>query len=259
MDKDTINQLKNIIITAGEMSLVLRKNGLKLDIKNDGSVVTNADLWLSDFIFKSLEKINKKIPIICEERPYVNLDKCEKFWLVDPIDGTRGFIQNKSEFTVNIALIENLQAKWGFIYVPSNNKLYYTNEKGEVSIEEKGALRENQTQDKKEKLYTALVGSGGKSHLVQDYLQNYQLKDTIYVKSSLKLGMIAEGAGDIYPRFSNTMEWDIAAGHALIKANGGNIFTSKGEVLQYGKDNFLNGNFVAVSANILENQLINNF
>jgi 3'(2'), 5'-bisphosphate nucleotidase len=263
MDKETIARLKNIIITAGNMSLALREQGLKVRVKDDGSFVTNADIALSDFIFRALEKIDKKIPIICEERDAANLSEitgCPYFWLVDPIDGTRGFIQNAAEFTVNIALIEASYAKYGFLYVPSQSKLYYTDESLRFNIEEGGCLVENTyaTPMPESSGYTALVGSRCKSQTIKNYLQNYSVKDTLFIASSLKLAMIAEGAGDIYPRFSQTMEWDIAAGHALIKANNGNIFDNHASEMRYGKNDFLNEGFLAMSSKLLQEAQENN-
>lgn len=245
MDKQLIQYLKKIIIQAGEKSVEARKQGLKIIIKHDNSPVTNADKEISDFIFEKLIIMSPNIPVICEERTAENINNQEQFWLIDPIDGTRSYIENSNHFTVNIALIINNIVEYGFIYIPVAGMLYYTDEHKKLVIEKNNQIIQPNIHQKDD--YVAVVSSKNMDILVQNYLAKNQLYNILSIPSSIKLCLVAESACDVYPKFGNTMEWDTAAGHALIKATGGNVMTLDGRELEYNKLNFLNPSFIAAN------------
>jgi len=245
MDKQLVEKLKNIIIEAGKMALDYREAGLVVERKADDSPVTNADKKISSFIHAHLSKLTPAIPVICEERDPVAIDKEGEFWLIDPIDGTRSYISNKDSFTVNMAIINNGKPEYGFVYQPTIDRLYYTNEDKKFCIDVGGnpAVNNVHNQDG----FVAIVSSRNFNEKTATYLKNNDFSEIIAIPSSVKLCMIAEGAGDVYPKFGTTMEWDIAAGHALISAAGGEIFMLDGHSLQYAKEGFENPQFIAMS------------
>lgn len=247
--KDLLIALKKIIIEAGEIALLGARKGLIINYKNDNSPVTNADSEISDFIYDKLTALTPGVLVVCEEQPKVVNLTTNDFWLVDPIDGTRSYIKGEETYTVNIALIRNLQPVLGLIYQPATYKLYYTDSNGKLKIEQNG----------KEILacpttgsYKAVVGHHHFDKATKTFLGDNLIDHVSSIPSSIKLCLIAEGVMDVYPRFGQTMEWDIAAGHALIRAMGGDIIDAKGETMSYGKPNFENPDFFACSKRWLE-------
>ena len=245
MDKQLVDELKIVIKEAGKMALDYREAGLQVERKEDDSPVTNADKEISSFIHDHLLKLTPNIPVICEEREPVLVDKEKTFWLIDPIDGTRSYISNKDSFTVNMAIVENARALYGFIYQPTIDRLYFTDENKQFCIEVGGKSAENNMHDQEG--FVAIVSSRSFNEKTATYLKTNNFSEIIAVPSSVKLCIIAEGAGDVYPKFGPTMEWDIAAGHALIRAAGGEISTLDGNALKYAKEDFENPQFIAVS------------
>lgn len=247
MNKELLAEIKKLMLSAGEIALNARMSGIKVTWKPDNSPVTNADQEISQHIYDILSVLTPEIPIICEERDLFPINKKEKFWLIDPIDGTRSFISDKDSFTVNIALIENQEAVYGFIYQPATGKLYYTDENKKFCIEINGETTGQNPHSHNG--FVAVVSSNDFNSLTSNYLKDHGLSKIISIPSSLKLCLIAEGVGDVFPKFGTTMEWDIAAGHALIKSAGGEIHLLDGKLMSYAKDGFLNPHFLAVNKN----------
>lgn len=248
MNQGFIQTLKEIILQAGEMSLNIRHLGLVIEKKIDNSPVTNADLKISDFIYKELTKLNKDIPVICEEQSSKQLGDKNTFWLVDPIDGTKSYIKNMDSFTVNIALIKNGHPVIGLIYIPALRKLYFTDHQGKLCIEQDGIKIKPNQKDKDRKDFVAVVSSNHFNTKTEEFILKYNFSKVISIPSSIKLCMIAENSCDMYPKFGQTMEWDIAAGHALINASGGMIVeSSNNKILSYNKTNFANPHFLAMN------------
>ncbi len=234
--------LKELIIKAGDIALKKRRSGVFVYSKEDYSPVTNADKEISDSIYEGLKNISPDISVICEERENEPL-KESSFWLVDPIDGTKSYIKGEETYTVNIALIENFFPTIGLIYLPSQNKLYYTGADGKLKIEQNGLPVEVDRSEAPE--MRALVSYDRLNAETKDFLKDNNFDNFLPLSSSLKLCLIAEGLADIYPKFSQTMEWDIAAGHALLLAAGGDISDIFGKRILYGKPGFLNPDFIA--------------
>ena len=252
MDKKLIGELKNVIKKAGKIALDYRESGLQVETKADNSPVTNADKAISFFIYNNLLKLTPNIPVICEERESISLDKSKTFWLIDPIDGTRSYISNKDSFTVNMAIVEGGNALYGFVYQPTIDRLYFTDENKKFCVEVNNSLVCGNRHDQEG--FVAIVSSRGFNEKTATYLKANDFSKIIAIPSSIKLCMIAEGSGDVYPKFSPTMEWDIAAGHALIRSAGGDITTLDGNVLMYQKEGFKNPQFIAVSKKWKENK-----
>jgi len=244
MDERFISKLKDIIIEAGRISISLRNEGLTVEHKKDSSPVTNADIEISNFIYSKLTELDPSIPIICEEQPLKDVLGREMIWLVDPIDGTRSYIKNMDSFTVNIALIRNQIPIIGLIYQPTSRKLYFTNHKQEFCLEKNGNILE--TLKRNDKNFIAVVSSRNFNYKTEKYIQDKGFSEVISIPSSIKRCLIAEGNADVYPRFAPTMEWDTAAGHAIIRASGKEVYQAgKTEPLQYNKTDLLNPWFIA--------------
>ena len=233
-----------------------------VQIKADHTPVTIADQLAHDQIIEILEET--ALPVLSEEGVHLDYSerkKWESFWLVDPLDGTKEFIKRNGEFTVNIALIVKNTATAGVIYSPISGDLY-------VAISSSGAFRlENplagctfqQLQEKgtklasgeKPEIFTVVTSRSHQNsetlELIGEFESKHGAVQIINRGSSLKLCMIAEGTANIYPKIGKTMEWDTAAGHAILKAVGKNIFHIDLETeLTYNKENLQNPNFIAV-------------
>lgn len=214
--------------------------------KEDKSPVTDADIAANQLIVKALTAMAPEIPIVAEEDEEINAGGHELFWLVDPLDGTRAFVRGEPEFTVNIGLIHKGKPVFGVIYAPPQDALYW----GEAG---KSAYRmigngKAETLQVRAPAPEGLIVVRSKSHpsaTTAAYMETLKIKETICGSSSIKFCMVAEGSADIYPRFGRTMEWDTAAGHAILAAAGGRVETVDGRPLAYGKPGFENPAFIA--------------
>jgi len=231
-----------------------------IEMKEDQSPLTLADKVAHETINKHL--ITTGIPILSEEGksiPWEIRKKWNLFWLVDPLDGTKEFIKRNDEFTVNIALIENHTPEMGVIFVPVSGQLYYADKNGsfKCQINVNGEQKINCVNVNSTKLPSQPSGShfivvGSRSHSnpeTEEYTgrlnTNGKPLKLITKGSSLKLCLVASGEADIYPRLGPTMEWDIAAGHAIALFAGKTVTQiSSGEPLKYNKENLLNPYFV---------------
>lgn len=271
-----IEDLKSLIVEAGKIAERRRKTGVIISYKEDKSPVTNVDKEVSDFIYSNLKLLRPDVPVVCEERDLVFLAD-NNFWLVDPIDGTACYMHGYNSYTINIALIEKAVPIIGLIYHPSLDRLYYTDVNNLLKIEQDGlevnynvihnnygnALVSSRSLDAQTKeIVEALpkdhssyeVGLDSLDFETRNFLEQHLITKATVVSSSLKLCLIAEGQFDIYPKFGKTMGWDIAAGHALVKAGGGNVMDFEGKELTYRKNHYLNPNFYAYSKNWLSNK-----
>ena len=213
----------------------------QFEIKEDNSPLTSADKSSNDIISKGLKLMFPEIPIISEEGiniPFEERNSWTTFWLVDPLDGTKEFIKRNGEFTVNIALIDNGIPIVGFIYVPVFDELYYSFSGKSFKITSDKIETEINSSKKRQDLIA--IGSRTHSSMEDElFLSNYSIKEFKSAGSSLKFCKIAEGAADIYYRSGPTMEWDTAAGHAIVLGAGGTV-----ENLTYNKPDLKNGYFV---------------
>ncbi len=227
-----------------------------VELKADASPVTAADKEAEIVILEALADIAPDIPIISEEAasagdiPTVD----ETFFLVDPLDGTKEFINARSDFTVNIALIEQGCPIFGIIYAPARDTLYLTTSR---TTSAQGTLKPIQDSSgaRLSPIATRQPPNGltavmSRSHLnaeTKEFLSSYEIADSAQAGSSLKFCLLANGTADVYPRLARTMEWDTAAGDAILRTAGGVVLDMQGQPLRYGKaDNqFANSSFVA--------------
>jgi len=214
--------------------------------KADHSPVTDADVAANRFISEALAALTPDIPIIAEEDAEPGREDHELFWLVDPLDGTRSFVRGEPEFTVNIGLIRSRKPVLGVIYAPPQEALYWGGA-GQGAFRRLGDGNAESIKAR-QPAKDGLVVVRSKSHpskATAAYLETLRIREIISGSSSIKFCMIAEGRADIYPRFGRTMEWDSAAGHAILDAAGGRVETADGKPLMYGKPGFENPAFVA--------------
>ncbi|MDG1857770.1 MAG: 3'(2'),5'-bisphosphate nucleotidase CysQ [Emcibacteraceae bacterium] len=248
--------LRETAVEAGLKILEVQKGNLGITVKGDQSPVTIADQQAEIIILRDLLKVAPDIPIIAEESVSAGIipETKECFWLVDPLDGTKEFISGGTDFTVNIALIENGIPTFAIIYVPATEKLFTAFGSNKATLQ---AVKNGKISPKEKRINVRPVPDNGmtavasKSHMDENtaaFLKDHNIENTVSVGSSLKFCIVAEGGADIYPRFGPTMEWDIAAGHAILNAAGGSVTNPDGTPFQYQKECYLNGAFIARSS-----------
>lgn len=223
-------------------------NDPAVEIKEDKTPVTRADVAANRYIVKCLKGINLNIPVISEEGDNLKAKDVREgyFWLVDPLDGTKGFIKGRPEFTVNIGLIKDRQPVLGIIDIPAQGTCYYGRvNKGAFEIGEDGERRRIKCRaPSQEKGLDAVISFSHIDPKTEAFLSQFRIAGRTSAASSLKFCVVARGDADVYPRFGRTMEWDTAAGHAILKAAGGSVLTPEGEEFLYAKDGLENGPFV---------------
>lgn len=256
LSKENLLEIVNISVDAGEVILNYYNENVDVIYKDDESPLTKADLASHKIITDSIKKITPDIPILSEEEfiDWKIRKKWKKYWLIDPLDGTKEFIKKNDEFTVNIALIENNRPILGVIYTPALNELFYSIKNfGSYKILTKkklNTLKEAKriSINKKKSNKVKIVGSRSHSNPILDKWvnKNFNEFDILQKGSSLKFCLIAEGSADIYPRFGPTSEWDIAAGHIILEEAGGKLKSiDNKEILYNEKENILNPDFFA--------------
>lgn len=258
METNLIDVIEPILKAAGDRIIEVYNSDQSnvVDHKADDSPLTLADVASNDEIVKGLKQ-SFDFPIISEELEGVDYSirkDFKKFWCVDPLDGTKEFINRNGEFTVNIALIENDVPVFGGIYVPVKDTYYFgIKGKGAFKKEGEGELKElNVNQNSGD-----WIAVGSKSHAKpaeKEFYEKIGVQESFSVGSSLKFCMVAEGSADLYYRSGPTMEWDIAAGHAIVRAAGGEVYKDLDckEVFTYNKEDLLNGPFLATSTTKLK-------
>ncbi len=234
---------------AGQAILSVYDGEIEVEMKDDKSPLTAADKASHEVIFAGLQKHFPDIPILSEEGadiPYEERKNWSCFWCVDPLDGTKEFIKRNGEFTVNIALIEEGRPVAGVVYVPVQDKIYFGLSGTGCWMSEAGK-EASQIRVRAADLEAGLTVVMSRSHPSPDleaYLKDLKVAEAMPVGSSLKLCVVAEGLADLYPRLGPTMEWDTAAGHAVVEAAGGTVEQPDGAALAYNKQNLLNPYFI---------------
>lgn len=218
-------------------------------IKSDGSPVTAADQAAEDVILPRLRALTPHIPVVSEEEAAKGLTPDvigSRFWLVDPLDGTKEFISQNGEFTVNIALIENGKPVLGVVVIPPKQEIYAGAGAGTATLTDAGGKRPITVRRPPQSGIT-VVGSRshGDAAAMDSFLAGRNVAEFRPAGSSLKLCLVARGEADLYPRLGTTMEWDIAAGHAVLLAAGGRLELLDGTPFTYGKPGYRNPHFAA--------------
>lgn len=240
-----INKLIELAKEAGKIHMhYYQKNNIAVNFKADESPVSVADLESNELICNELAKLYPDIPIISEENSNHPIDH-KIFWLIDPLDGTKSFLNGQGEFTVNIGLVKNKKPIAGIVYAPLCGDLYYVDSDNIPYKESSGIIK---TRIVPEKGLTVLVSAFSTNYdKLHDYLEGTKIDTIVPNSSAIKICRIAEGKADLYPRFGRTMEWDTAAGHAILNAAGGTIKDLNGNELNYGhiERNYSNPDFIA--------------
>ena len=247
--KQLLNNIVHIAKQAGDAIMVVyNSDDFNVELKNDDSPLTKADIAANDIIVAALAELTPDIPILSEESakaPYETRKEWTKFWLVDPLDGTKEFIKRNGEFTVNIALIENGKPILGVVYAPVLKHTYSGAEGiGAFKQEENNPAQEIKVADHRNQKLKVVASSSHAGPDLQAFLDSLGDYDVISMGSSLKLCLVAEGKAHLYPRLGPTMEWDTGAAHAVVNAAGGQVTDLDKEPLQYNKENLLNPYFI---------------
>ncbi|MBL6946381.1 MAG: 3'(2'),5'-bisphosphate nucleotidase CysQ [Rhodospirillales bacterium] len=223
-----------------------------VESKNDNSPVTEADRRAEALITDAIRKdITDVFPIVGEEAVSDGIIPDvtgQPFWLLDPLDGTKEFIKRGTEFTVNIALIEIGIPVLGVVHVPATGDTYWGSRYGSFATTGGSAERQIFCRPQPDDGVVAVVSKSHKTPEVDEYLKQFTVRKEIGAGSSLKFCRLATGNADLYPRMGRTMEWDTAAGHAVLRFAGGKVLTLEDKELFYGKSGFENPDFVASGA-----------
>ena len=237
---------------ASQIALDLRKAGLTKEIKPDNTPVSNADIEVNKILTSKIQEITPNIAIVSEESVAHKSDKnLKNFWLIDPIDGTRDYINNRDEFTLNAALILNKKPSIGIITAPAKKRVFYS-----YGLSNSYELINNQEISliNKKKDYEKLTAVSYSSELKSEILEihkKYNITSHQKMKSSLKFCVVAAGEFDMYVTEPRACEWDIAAGHAILEHAGGEITDFNGNEILYGKPEFKNPSLILKNKNIL--------
>ena len=242
--EQAIKNLIQVFFEAGRVSIQLRDKGLVEKIKKDKTPVTNGDIEVNSIILDNLKKITPDIPIVSEESFENKSLELNTFWLVDPIDGTYDYINNKDEFTLNAGLIINKTAVAGIIYAPAKKRMFYSygNNISYELKDNKEEILNNKSIDKNN--IKAVSYSNKLSPEILELHKKLNVKEYTKMKSSLKFCVIATGEYQIYVAEPRAHEWDIAAGHAILKNSGGKITDFDGNEILYGKKEFKNSSII---------------
>ena len=232
------------VVHAGGAIMEIYETMPKASEKADGSPVTEADKAAEKIVLDAIKENAPDITIISEENTQSHsLTPPDKFFLVDPLDGTREFLKRdgKGNFTVNIGLIENGMPTFGIVYVPAIKRMF-TGIVGKGAEENGQSIKANSAGSDR---CIAVASASHRDPMTDQWLKDNDITETVSIGSSVKFCLIASGEADIYPRFGPTMEWDTAAGHAVLLAAGGQMTNPDGTPFLYGKAEYRNGNFIA--------------
>jgi 3'(2'), 5'-bisphosphate nucleotidase len=251
--KKIVENLIDTFLKAGELSLNLRKKGLKKEIKPDNTPVSNGDLEVNKFITKKISELTPNIPIISEENSDNKDNKNLKdFWLIDPIDGTYSYINDLDEFTINAGLIINNKPIAGLINAPAKKRMFYSYGTGKAfELSNRKTINLSNKDIEKDRPIKFISYSNKIKPEIQKIYQDIGVTENIKMKSSLKFCVVAAGEYDGYVAEPRAYEWDIAAGHAILISSGGTVTDFDGDEIFYGKKGLKNPSLILKSKNIL--------
>lgn len=251
--------MRRLALDAGAKIMeIYEAEDFDVKLKSDDSPVTAADEAADAIISAGLTEAFPEVLLVTEEQSASHSESADTFLIVDPLDGTKEFINRRGDFTVNIALVEGGVPTRGVVYAPAKNRMFYTLADG-TTVEEMGPFGETAGETKPIRVSDpdngALMVVASKSHRDQatdDYINKYAVKDSKSAGSSLKFCLVATGEADLYPRVGRTMEWDTAAGHAVLTGAGGAVvrFDDHSPLL-YGKEGYANPFFIAYAPGVV--------
>lgn len=255
-----VSVMRTLSLEAGDRIMeIYAQDNMGVETKSDQSPVTAADMAADAVISRGLRTAFPDVLLVTEEQSATHKVQSDTFLIVDPLDGTKEFINRRGDFTVNIALVENGVPTRGVVYAPARNRMFYTLADGSA-VEETGTLDKKTPGDVKvlhvaDADNMALMVVASKSHRDQatdDYINKYAVRDMTSAGSSLKFCLVATGEADLYPRLGRTMEWDTAAGHAVLRGAGGDVVRFDDHTpLAYGKQDFANPFFIALAPSVV--------
>lgn len=242
---------------AAEIMDVYGKDDFGVRSKDDASPVTEADERADKVISDGIREAFPDIALITEEQAASHTLAAETFIIVDPLDGTKEFINRRGDFTVNIALVENGVPTRGVVYAPARERMFFTDASGQ-SVEETGDFEEDtvgptkpMSVAKPKEMLTVVASKSHRDQATDDYIAKYPVDAFQSAGSSLKFCLVATGEADLYPRLGRTMEWDTAAGHAVLNGAGGAVVRFDDHTpLTYGKDDYANPFFIAYAPGV---------
>ncbi|EDZ66733.1 3'(2'),5'-bisphosphate nucleotidase [Nitrosococcus oceani AFC27] len=247
-----LDSILKIAVEAGEKILAVYNTNFTVAHKEDRSPLTEADLLSHETIVQGLKRLTPEVPVLSEESreiPFSERRSWHRYWLVDPLDGTREFVKRNGEFTVNIALIEDHQSILGVVYAPVMNALYYAS-RGQGAYQRGTDGVVSRLKVRPWKGETALV-AGSRSHAgkyLKSFLDKVKDYELVSMGSSLKFCLVADGKADIYPRFGTTSEWDTAAAQCVVEEAGGILIDLNKMPLRYNaKKSLLNPSFLVIA------------
>lgn len=261
MDFDHLTHaMRRLALDAGDRIMqVYTAPDFAVRAKSDASPVTEADEAADALISEGLAEAFPRVPLVTEEQAASHAQAVSTFLIVDPLDGTKEFVQRRGDFTVNIAYVENGVPLRGVVYAPAKGRLFYTLADGR-SVEEDGPF-DKDVPGPQRPIGVSVPDNRGlmvvasKSHRDQatdDYIARYAVRDMTSAGSSLKFCLVATGEADLYPRLGRTMEWDTAAGDAILRGAGGEVVRFDDHTaLAYGKPGFANPFFIAYAPGVL--------
>lgn len=252
--------LRQLALEAGAAILdVYDDPSFEIRTKSDASPVTDADERADAIISAGLRAAFPDVPVVTEEQQETHLIRPPVFFIVDPLDGTKEFVQRRGDFTVNIALVEHGTPTRGVVYAPAKRRLFYTcvrgrslEEIGPHAIEDVGQVIGLRVADPDPSGLVVVASKSHRDQATDDYIARYQVADLCSAGSSLKFCLVAAGEADLYPRLGRTMEWDTAAGQALLIGAGGKVVRfDDHQPLTYGKPGFENPFFIACAPGVV--------
>ncbi|MBY6003804.1 3'(2'),5'-bisphosphate nucleotidase CysQ [Salipiger bermudensis] len=260
MNYETLVQvMRRLALEAGDKIMeIYESDDFEVKSKSDASPVTEADEAADALISAGLREAFPDVALVTEEQADSHTQDVMTFLIVDPLDGTKEFVKRRGDFTVNIALVEDGVPTRGVVYAPAKGRMFYTTATG-ASVEETGpfdkeTMGETTPMKVSDADNSALMVVASKSHRDQatdDYINKYQVSDSKSAGSSLKFCLVATGEADLYPRLGRTMEWDTAAGHAVLNGAGGRVVRFDDHTpLAYGKAEFANPFFIAYAPGV---------
>ncbi len=255
--EDLARLFANLAVAAGALAMeVLDNLSIESRLKSDASPVTEADERIEAYLLRELERSLPGVPFLAEESAArgMTLGAEQSFLLIDPIDGTREFLARSPDFTVNVALAEQSAPRVGAVYAPAQGRIWFAGARGYEADAAPGQslppAQDWRLLRSRSRPQDGLVALISKSHLDEEtkaFLSTQRIARSVPAGSSLKFCLLARGEADVYPRFGPTMEWDTAAGDAVLRAAGGATLDPQGATLRYGKADagYRNGPFIA--------------
>ena len=251
--------MRRLAIEAGERIMeIYDADEFDVKSKSDASPVTAADEAADALISAGLREAFPDTALVTEEQADSHDVEASRFLIVDPLDGTREFIQRRGDFTVNIALVEDGVPTRGLVYAPARGRMFYTDsvghaveETGPFDPETRGETRPVRVSEPDNGALMVVASKSHRDEATDDYIARYTVKDMTSAGSSLKFCLVATGEADLYPRLGRTMEWDTAAGHAVLAGAGGRVVRFDDHTpLSYGKAGFANPYFIAYTPGV---------